>query len=219
MGCLIRAKYIDPEICIKILNHRLRQKILHKLEVETIEKPITKKELADAVGIGYSELLYQLNNQLKGFWKVKEERKKRGAHEEFIVPSSPNTVYVMLGEGATIYVLDPLANMFGKMSNGTRCDDCSNSQKVKCLERTRSEKCFSFTPEEKRRQERLFSANNRPDAPTPMDRIIGCVALKSLEGDECAVEVCEAECHFLKRIRASSKKEERSSGSSNSVSI
>ncbi|MBO3803234.1 MAG: hypothetical protein JTT11_05080 [Candidatus Brockarchaeota archaeon] len=201
MGCLIKAKYIDPKICIKVLNHRLRQRILHKLEVETVDGPVSKKELANAVGIGYLELVYQLNKQLKGFWEVKGERKKRGAREEFIAPPTLNAVYVMLGEEATVYVLDPLANIFGKMSDGTRCDFCSGAQKAKCLERIKSEECFTFTPEEKRRLERLFAANKRIGAPTPMDRIIGCVALRSLEGEGCAVEVCESECHFVKKVR------------------
>ncbi|MGQ9515047.1 MAG: hypothetical protein ACUVTL_08385 [Thermoproteota archaeon] len=170
------------------------------MDLKTLDRPISKKELAEAVGISYQELLYQLNKQLKYFWEVKGERKKRGAHEEFIAPSNPNTVYVMLGEGGTIYALDPLVNIFGKMGDGTRCDECPVIEKEKCLEKIKNDVCFNFTAEERRRQEKLFAANKRSGAP-PMDHIIGCVALKILEGEDCSIEVCETECNFLRKIK------------------
>lgn len=206
-GCSIKGRYVDPKTCLKILDHPLRKKIMHKLAVETIDGPITKNKLANAVGVSYTELLYQLNKHLKGFWEVKREQKKRGTHEEFIALPTQNTVYVILGEGAVIYLLDPLANIFGKISGGTRCDECSSAQIAKCLEKTRSDKCLDFTPEERRRREKLLEANNRPKPYTPMDYIISCIAFKSLEGEEYAIEVCETECHFMSKIRASLRKE------------
>jgi DNA-binding transcriptional ArsR family regulator len=208
-GCSIQGRYVEPESCLKVLGHPLRRRILHKLAVETLDGPISKKELAKKVGISYPELLYQLNKQLKGFWEVKREQKRRGAHEEFIAPPMPNTIYVMLGEGATIYLMDPLANIFGRISEGTRCDGCSSAQISKCLEKTKSDRCFEFTREEAQKQEKLISVNKRPDPPTPIDRIIGCIAFRSLEGEGCAIEVCETECNFMKKVRANLRKPDR----------
>jgi len=205
-GCSIHGRYIDPGDCLKVLDHPLRKKILHGLALETIDGPITKKELAKALGMSYTELLYQLNKQLKGFWEVKREQKKRGAHEEFIAPQTPNAIYVMLGEGATIYMLDPLANIFGRISEGTRCDDCSREQIAKCLDRTKVGECFDFTPEEMRKQEKLLAVNKRPVPFTPVDRIIGCIALRSLVGEGCAIEVCQTECNFMKKVRAKQRR-------------
>jgi len=201
-GCSIQGRYIDPGDCLKVLDHPLRKKILHRLALETIDGPITKKELAKTLGMTYTELLYQLNKQLKGFWEVKREQKKRGAHEEFIAPQTPNTIYVMLGEGATIYLLDPLANIFGRISEGTRCDECSREQIAKCLDKTKMDKCFDFTTEEMNNQEKLLVANKRPYPFTPIDRIISCIALRSLVGEGCAIKVCETECNFMKKVRA-----------------
>jgi len=201
-GCSIQGRYIEPGDCLKVLDHPLRKKILYNLALETLDGPITKKELARALDISYTELIYQLNRQLKGFWEVKDEQKKRGAHEEFIAPQAPNTIYVMLGEGAAIYLIDPLANIFGRMSDGTRCDECSREQMAKCLQRTKTDKCFDFTPEEIKKQERLLDANRRPYPFTPIDRIIGCIALRSLTGEGCAIKVCETECNFMKKVRA-----------------
>jgi len=206
MPCSIKGRYADPRICLKVLSHPLRRKILHKLAIQTIDGPVNKKELAKAVGIGYQELLYQLNNHLKSFWEVKQEQKKRGAHEEFIAPPDPNTVYIMIGEGATIYVIDPLANIFGKLSDGTRCDHCPTEQVEKCLEKIKTEKYFGLSLEERRKQEKLLAANNRPNSPNPMDFIASYIALKSLEGEMCTVQICETECHFIKAVRLNIQK-------------
>jgi hypothetical protein len=203
MSCSIQGRYLDPQSFLKVFKHPLRKRILYRLAVKTIDEPISKKELAREVGVSYSELLYQLNKHLRGFWEVKREQKKRGAREEFIAPVSPNTVYVMLGEGATLYYMDPLANIFGKLSDGTRCDACSDKQKEKCLVKVRSMECL--TPEELMVREKLLAANDREDIMTPTDRIVSRIAFKSLEGEGCSVRVCDTECHFIERIKASMK--------------
>lgn len=49
------------------------------------------------------------------------EQRRRGTREEFIAFTERNGVYISLGANALLYVLDPLANLFGKLSDGTRC--------------------------------------------------------------------------------------------------
>ena len=199
--CLLHARYLDPEIFLRIVNHPLRKKILHMLSLLTLEKPIAKKELAGVLGIPYTRLLFQLNKQLNGFWKIERERKKRGAHEELIAPVERNSVYVMLGSDATLYVLDPLANIFGKLSQGTRCRECSSDQLKKCLAVIDAHICFGFSPEDRKRQEKLLLANGRSPPFTPMDYILACAALRSLEGRPCAVRIADEDCQFMSRIR------------------
>lgn len=199
--CSISGYYLEPKTFYKILDHPLRKRILHKLYALTMDKPVTKKALAKALGVGYLQLLYQLNHYLRHFWEVKEERKIRGTREELIAPSDSNTIYIMLGTRATIYMLDPLANLFGKISEiGTRCDLCSREQISKCLEKTKIGECFSLSPEEKNRQERLLGANSRSAPYTMMDHIVSCTILRSLEGEGCEVLVTENTCEFLEKV-------------------
>jgi hypothetical protein len=54
IGCIIHGLYLDPEKCMKVMNHELRKKILQRLHLLTIRGPISKRMLAEAVGVGYS---------------------------------------------------------------------------------------------------------------------------------------------------------------------
>jgi len=200
--CRIYGHYLDPKTCLKIINHDLRKRILHKLFVLTLDKPTTKEELAKALDIDYSKLLYQLNAHLKGFWEVKREEKRRGAREEFIAPPETNILFIMLGADSTVYILDPLANLFGKIREvGTRCDRCSNTQIYRCWEQIRGSKCFDFSREEVIKQRKLLEINSRSAPFTPMDWIIACTALRCLEGEGCVVEIAEDTCMFIKKMR------------------
>lgn len=200
--CRIHGYYLDPKTCLKVTNHDLRKRVLHKLFVLTLDKPTTKEELAKALGVDYSKLLYQLNAHLKGFWKVKYEEKRRGAREEFIAPPETDILFIMLGADSTVYILDPLANLFGKIREvGTRCDRCSNTQIDRCWEQIRGSKCFDFGQEEVIRQRKLLEINFRSAPFTPMDWIIACTTLRCLEGKGCVVEIAEDICGFIKKMR------------------
>jgi len=200
-GCLINARYIDLGTSLRIINHQLRRRILHVLSVATLDNPVTKKALAEILGIPYASLLFQLNQQLRGFWEVKYERRKRGAREEFIAFTGKNSVYVSLGSDATLYVLDPLANLFGRLIDGTRCDKCPREQIDKCLSRISSHECLNFSPEERRKLERLLLANARSRPFTPMDHIIACTVLRGLEGLPCTVQITSDECRFTAEMK------------------
>jgi hypothetical protein len=201
-GCLINAKFIDLETCLKVIRHPLRRRILHALSVATLDYPVTKKALAEMLGIPYTMLIFQLNRQLRGFWEVRGERRKRGAREEFIAFAERNGVYISLGANTLIYVLDPIANLFGKLSEGTRCDKCPKEQVEKCLGKVSEHERLNFSPEEKRLLERLLLANGRVRPFTPMDHIITCAILRSFEGLPCAVQVTSDECKFIAEARA-----------------
>lgn len=199
--CIIRGIYINPVTCLKVINHELRREILHKLYLLTIRGPISKRELAKAVGIDYHELVYQLNNHLKDFWRIMYEEKKRGAREEYIAPYEANAIYIMLGSGATIYILDPLANLYGKLAEtGTRCQRCSRSQIRECLEEIIDQSCFSFSREEKERMTKMLELNGRKEPFTPLDLVVACTALRSLEGQGCIADLSRTKCNFLKQI-------------------
>ena len=203
ISCVIHGVYLDPGTCMKIINHELRKKILQRLHLLTIRGPISKKMLADDVGVGYYELIYQLNNHLKDFWQVSYEEKKRGAREEFIAPPEANAIYIMLSSGATIYLLDPLANLYGNLAvTGTRCEQCSQTQINRCMEEIGKQPCFKFCDEEKQRLTKLLEMNNRREKFTPVDLIIACTALRSLEGQSCVVNLARTSCTFLRRIEA-----------------
>jgi DNA-binding transcriptional ArsR family regulator len=204
--CHIHVTYLDPEIFLRVLNHPLRRRILHTLSLLTLERPVSKKELARSLRIPYTRLLFQLNNQLKGLWKVESERKKRGAREELIMPAERNAVYVMLGSDATLYVIDPLANIFGKLKTGTRCRECPTDQWERCFAILNRNECFMFNPEDKRRLEKLLLINGCSPPFTPMDYILACSALRSLEGTPCVAKIPHDECRFMFKIKSTLNK-------------
>ena len=78
----IEIEFTDPDTYSSIINHDIRKRILRTLYDSTKDAPISKQDLADKLGVGYYRLGYQLNNHLKDFWTVREERKVRGARME-----------------------------------------------------------------------------------------------------------------------------------------
>lgn len=200
--CRIRGVTINPQVYLKVINHDLRKRILHKFFALTINGSISKKQLADALGIGYHKLLYQLNEHLRDFWEVKYEKKIRGAHEEFIAPPHTNLIYVNIGTDAMIHVLDPLANLFGTLRKvGTRCDQCSELQIGRCLADLRRQGCYPIDEEEGVKQRKVLKANYRSDPLTPVDFILVCTALKTLERETCVVKPTDGKCPFIEKVR------------------
>jgi len=200
--CSIHGVTMDPQAYLKVINHNLRKRILNRLFVLTMDGPISKKQLADSLGIGYHELLYQLNEHLRDFWEVKYEKRIRGAHEEFIAPPYTNLIYVNIGTDATIHVLDPLANLFGTLRKvGTRCDQCSKRQIGRCIAYLRRQGCYPTDEEEEVKQREVLSANYRSDPLTPVDFILVCTALRTLERETCVVKPTEGKCPFIEKVR------------------
>lgn len=191
---ILNGEIIDPEIYLNVVNHELRKEILHTLFLHSITGPITKAQIADSLDIGYHKMLYQLTNQLEFFWKVDHEKKVRGAREEYITPKHVNTIYCLLGSDARIHILDPLANIFGKVSEvGTRCDKCSKEQIDTCLKQMDLHPCMPWTDEYNKKKQIILMENNRTLPYKPVDNFLICTLIKSLENKPCELTL---DCRF-----------------------
>lgn len=197
-GCRIEISYIDPETYTSIVNHDLRKSILRNLYAMSLDRPITKQELADRVKIGYHQLVYQLGHQLQDFWKVVGEKKVRGTRLEYIAPAAPSSIHITLGKDGRVFVVDPLANLFGPLAKvGTRCDSCSKEDTERCLGHVRVGCCFTSEPTAE--EKGILEANGRAQPLRPVDLAILC-SLKGIStGKACSVSIpCES-CPFMRR--------------------
>jgi hypothetical protein len=191
---------INPDSYQKVISHELRKKILNKLFWLSLNQPITKRQLSKAVNLGYESLCYQLNEHLKDFWEVKKTEKIRGAHQEYIAPKYPNTIFINVGEGGIIFIIDPLANLIGRISTvGTRCEMCSTQQQKKCSDSLKEQKCFKLTQSDRIKFEQILENNNRKKPFSPVDNMIVYTA-KCLDKDGCEFDmnVCGS-CQFLEK--------------------
>lgn len=199
-ACRIEIAYIDPETYTPIVNHEMRKNILKALYRMTRDGPVSKQEIADKLGIGYHQLVYQLSNQLRDFWVVKEERKVRGTRMELISPASPNTVFIALGKNNAVFVVDPVANLFGPLSKvGTRCDSCDEKVAVICSKhvRLRCDCAASLSEVEKA----MLKSNNRNPPFRVIDHAIVCAIEGLSKGRECKVEIPCGSCAFDRKLR------------------
>ena len=197
-NCRIEIAYIDPETYSSIVNHDMRKRILRTLYGSTRDSPISKQDLADKLGVGYHQLVYQLNNHLKDFWSVKEERKVRGTRMELIEPAKPSTVYITFGKDNGIFMVDPAANLFGPLSrSGTRCDGCSPNDAAKCMSSISSGCSCIIVPNEA--EKAMLISNGRKQPFRPLDHAILCAIKGIPQGEKCILEIpCEA-CAFLRQ--------------------
>ena len=197
-GCKIEIAYIDPETYSGIVNHKMRKEILRTLYRMALNGPVSKKDLAEEMGIDYHQLIYQLNNHLREFWTVKEELKKRGTRMELVSPSKPDAILITLGKEQTIYVFDPLANLFGPLSKvGVRCDICSEPESQRCMkfiEAGRS--CASASTAA---EKAILAANRRKGNQRPVDVAILCAIRGIPVGQKCVISIPCGTCAFLKR--------------------
>lgn len=197
-GCRIEISYIDPDVYTSIVNHEMRRSILRNLYAMALDRPVTKAELADRTGIGYHQLVYQLTHQLRDFWTVVDEKKVRGTRQEYLSPSAPGTIFISIGRDGKVFVVDPLADLFGPLSKvGTRCDGCSQEEMERCLSYVRKGCCFSAdpTPDEKA----TLLANGREGNIRPVDLAILCSMKGVASGKACAVSIPCDHCPFMRR--------------------
>jgi hypothetical protein len=196
-NCRIEIAYIDPETYSSIVNHDMRKRILRTLYGSTREAPISKQDLADKLGVGYHQLVYQLNNHLKDFWAVREERKVRGTRMELIEPAKPSTVYITFGKDNGIFLVDPMANLFGPLArSGTRCDMCSPADAAKCMTSVSSSCSCAAVPNEAEKS--MLISNGRKTPFKPMDHAILCAIKGIPQGEKCVLEIpCEG-CAFMR---------------------
>ena len=134
-NCKMELIYMDPVTYTAISTHELRQSILTKLYKEAYNgNPLTKQELADALGIKYQQLVYQLMNHIRDFWTVVKEEKIRGTRIEYIAPANPNAIHICIGKDRRIFIVDPIAELYGPLDEvGARCDMCSVDDAERCV--------------------------------------------------------------------------------------
>ena len=197
-GCKIELVYMDPDTYTAISTHELRQTILNKLYMEAYNgRSLTKQELADMLGIKYQQLVYQLTNHLKDFWTVQKEEKVRGTRMEYIAPANPNAVHMCIGKDRRIYIIDPIAELYGPIDSvGTRCDKCSVEEAEYCVQ-SLTEK--GIIPKELTTSERETLSMNKRSGLRPLDR--GFIeALKGMAaGDNCVLTIPCERCTFMQR--------------------
>ena len=189
---------LDPETYLSIRDHEMRQRILTALfKMTRTRGPVSKQDLADRLGMKYQQLSYQMSGHLSSLWKVAGEEKVRGARMEFIVPSNPDAVYIAIGKDRNIHIIDPLAELFGPLSDiGLRCDSCSVKDSEECMaslvEKGIVPKGISDAEKETLRK------NNRR-SPRPLD--MGIIeSLKGLaNGNDCVLTIPCDRCTFMKR--------------------
>ncbi len=197
-SCRMEITLLDPQAYASLQSHQLRQDILVRLFQKAYSTPITKPELADMLGIKYQQLVYQLNDHLRDFWEVKGDEKIRGARREFIGPRNRDAVYIALGGDGAIFVVDPLAGLFGPLEEvGLRCDACSEDEAEHCLHSLWDKGVITqeMEPAEKETLER-----NLRNAPfRPLDRGIIETLRGLARGERCALVVPCERCSFLQR--------------------
>lgn len=198
-NCRMEIHYMDPETYTAVATHELRQKILTKLFRAAFEgKKITKQDIADSLDQKYQQVVYQLTNHLQDFWEVVEEKKIRGARIEYIAPINVHAVYICLGKDRKIFLVDPIAELYGPLSEvGFRCDKCSVEESDHCVNSLVSKGIV--TGELTQSQRETLSMNMRSGM-RPLD--LGLIeSLKGLASGECCELTIPCErCSYMKRI-------------------
>lgn len=198
-NCRMEIHYLDPETYTAVATHELRQKILTKLFKTAYEgKKITKQELADSLDQKYQQIVYQLTNHLKDFWTVVGEEKIRGTRIEYIAPVNVHAVYLCLGKNRNIFVVDPIAEIYGPLRDvGFRCDKCSVEEAEHCTKSLTEKGIVSKTLSSNERE--TLSINMRSGM-RPLD--LGLIeSLKGLAyGNCCALTIPCERCSYMKKI-------------------
>lgn len=197
-SCRMEILYMDPDTYTAISTHEMRQAILAKLFKEAYNgHALTKQELADSLGIKYQQLVYQLTNHLNDFWKVVREEKVRGTRMEYIAPENPHGIYICVGKDRKLYIVDPIAELYGPLSEvGVRCDSCSEEEAAHCISSLIEKNIIS---EDLTQSEKDTLSINKRTGLRPLDR--GLIeALKGLAaGDQCTLTIPCERCSYMKK--------------------
>ena len=190
--------YLDPSTYISLEDHEMRQNILTTLFKAAYNgKEMTKQELADILEVKYQQLVYQLNNHLADFWKVVREEKVRGTRMEYIMPTEQNGIYIAMGKDRKIYVVDPIAEIYGPLEKvGCRCDMCSPEESEYCVKSLIEKKVVPADLSDAEKE--TLNMNNRKQL-KPLDRGIIKALSGIAAGDKCVLTIPCERCTFLKR--------------------
>ena len=195
----IEIACIDPETYTSIINHDLRKEILRSLYLMSKVRPVTKQQLADHLRVGYHQLVYQLNPHLKDFWRVIEEQKVRGTRMELIGPAYPDTIFIALGKDNGIFMIDPIANIFGAIFKiGSRCDICSPAESRRCM--TMVNQSLILGQEPKETEMAILMSNNRKLPFKVIDLAVIGALRRIPEGNTFVLEIPPEACPFMKKV-------------------
>ena len=123
----------------------------------------------------------------------------RGTRMELIGPAYPYDIFIALGRDNAIYLVDPIANIFGPLRKvGTRCDSCSPTEAKRCVEYAVHRACCAATPREK--EISLLLANGRKAPFRTVDHAIICALRGIPEGSTCSLEIPCDNCAFMRRV-------------------
>ncbi|MGE4274496.1 MAG: hypothetical protein AB7E27_00350 [Candidatus Methanomethylophilaceae archaeon] len=196
--CRMEITMLDPQTYASLQSHKLRQDILVRLFQDGYENALSKQALANMLGIKYQQLIYQLNDHLSEFWDVKGDEKVRGARREFIGPRNRHAVYIALGKDGRIFVIDPLAGLFGPLSEvGLRCDTCHPEEAEHCLKTLREKDIIPRVLETA--EESTLYKNGREVPFRPLDQGIIETLRGLAKGENCALVIPCERCTFLQR--------------------
>jgi hypothetical protein len=142
--------------------------------------------------------MVNVGGDLRCFGKPPEEQKVRGTRKELIKPVNRHAVYMTLGRERSIHMVDPIANLFGPLSEvGIRCDKCSRYEADNCLKFLEDNPQFDFKIEEK--DSVILKANDRKPPFRPLDLAM-LAALKGIASDQrFQLSIPCASCAFLRR--------------------
>ena len=197
-NCRMELVYMDPSTYISLASHDMRQQILTALFKAAFNgRDMTKQELADLLNVKYQQLVYQLNNHLNDFWIVVREEKVRGTRMEYIAPANRNAIYIAIGKDRNIYIVDPIAELYGPLGEvGNRCDMCSREEFEYCVDSLKKKR---IVPDKLSAAEQDTLKLNKREEMRPLDRGI-LEALKGLAvGNNCVLTIPCERCTFLKR--------------------
>ncbi len=189
-GSVLVSQSIEPEHYMKVIDHKVRQKILIALSYMTMEEPVSIIDLSEELGLGYHQLNYQLKNHLIPYWITRYEKKVRGAHQIFISPPHQDVIYFLLGAKSHLHIIDPLAGRFGKLSKvGTRCDECPPKQVQACLGCIKENPCMPQSTHLIEYRKSILLANSRPIPHMPIDYFLVCTVMKNLTQEVCMINL------------------------------
>ena len=196
--CRMDILYMDPETYTSIATHEMRQAILTKMFKEAYNgHSMTKQELADSLGIKYQQLVYQLMNHLKEFWVVTGEEKVRGTRMEYIAPANPHGIYVCVGKNRKLYIVDPIAELYGPLSEvGVRCDSCSEEEYMHCVNSLIEKDIVPKDLSPKAAE--TLALNGRKEA-RPLDRGLVESLRGMAEGNECTLTIPCERCSYMQK--------------------
>ena len=128
---------------------------------------------------------------------VTGEEKVRGTRMEYIAPANPHGIYVGVGKNRKLYIVDPIAELYGPLSDvGIRCDSCSVEEYQHCVN-SLIEK--NIVPKELGETDlETLKINNRKEA-RPLDRGL-LESLKGLAaGNNCTLTIPCERCSYMQK--------------------